>query len=540
MKKQMKNGYDAQPVGVRVRDNTITYNTGDIPFVLKTSPSPNPSVDSLNTHKQQIYRWYFQTIANPGTSDSTAKIAYSVDVTAKNTVGQELFLDLQNENLINYAEFSWNYLDHGAFSWAADDRKTVSTSVVNVVVQPRISITKSKVLPTGNTVSAGDTVRYSLNICNNSSTEPARAFNISVSDILPLGMRVTTPFNFVYSNINGGAPTVTTSYDSTSGVMRWSFSNADSLRPDSCMVITYSAKVDDDVLDKVDYGKALKNSAKVDTFYSNLPTASYRRAYAPQLATPISVYLGGIYITPDRESSVGAGATVLYQHIVANLGATKDTITFNIDTSKGQGWQWTIHQAESNGDAGAYIGTNGATMTLNAGQRDTIIVKAFVPTDTPFGTLDITKFTIVSAKDSDITSFVVDRTTVGGGGAGSLKLIKNVDKPEAVAGDTLTYTVTYINIGTETIYDVTLSDPVSEHVTIVDDVFGTPQTKEIEWILPNGTTTHLTKEADTDNATYDASIGIITIEFNKSGATTTLDHLAPGESGTLSYKVKIK
>lgn len=113
---------------------------------------------------------------------------------------------------------------------------------------------------------------------------------------------------------------------------------------------------------------------------------------------------------------------------------------------------------------------------------------------------------------------------------GALKLVKSVDKQTALPGSVLTYTVLYINLGSNLVKDVVISDPINYNCIFLTGVF--PGGKDILWQKPDGSTVHLTAAVDSD----EGSVQNDTLYVRMGAALQVL----PGVSGMIQYQVRIK
>ncbi len=136
------------------------------------------------------------------------------------------------------------------------------------VWQPLLGVSKSATPAGGDTVlAAGELVTYTVNLQNTGS---APAYNPVLQDILPLGMRNTTPVTMSVSLVNAGTvlPNVTPTYSSATGVATWNFVSgvADqyAIPPGETLRLVYQAQADA----TLGAGMILTNQAQVQHYYS--------------------------------------------------------------------------------------------------------------------------------------------------------------------------------------------------------------------------------------------------------------------------------
>ncbi len=247
---------------------------------------------------------------------------------------------------------------------------------------------------------------------------------------------------------------------------------------------------------------------------------------------------------PDNSGSGMPGSPVTYSHIF--IPGTDSRIDFSLTSQRG--WTWVvIHDIDGDGEVDP-SDTVITTHQFVALPCDTIhiIVRGFVPSSEQMGVTEVTQLSAISSFSNNTSLVdsleVVDLTTI----SGPLKLTKSVDKSSAAPGEELTYTVTFKNNGTMAIDSITLSDPIDRNVEFVHDAFGSDQ--DVEFHYPDGTVIYLKAESGSDSNSDGAwlmEIGVsifLRIEFvNLDGSSPgPIEHLQPGESGYIVYKVQVK
>jgi uncharacterized repeat protein (TIGR01451 family)/fimbrial isopeptide formation D2 family protein len=176
---------------------------------------------------------------------------------------------LRNDIALNYA-----------MGGAAATPKTSNASIN--VWQPVLSVSKSAAPAGGdNVLAAGESVAYTVSIQN---TGNAPAYNPQLQDILPVGMRNTTPTVVSVSLVNAGTalPSVTPTYNGATGVATWNFvsgvAGQYAIAPGETLRLVYQAKADA----TLGAGMVLANRAQVQHYFSldaSDPNASYRKDY---------------------------------------------------------------------------------------------------------------------------------------------------------------------------------------------------------------------------------------------------------------------
>jgi uncharacterized repeat protein (TIGR01451 family) len=161
-----------------------------------------------------------------------------------------------------------------------------------------------------------------------------------------------------------------------------------------------------------------------------------------------------------------------------------------------------------------------APIAVTAGQVIAVLVKEFVPLNAPLGAQDqvtlTADFTYANAPAITATLTRRDITTVGETPNGALLLTKSVDKTTAKPGETLTYTITYTNRGSDPLTTLSIHDATPAFSTFTSATNST---------LPSSLT-GITLTAPSGGATG-------AIRWNFTGP------LAPGSTGTVSFTVTI-
>ena len=163
-----------------------------------------------------------------------------------------------------------------------------------------------------------------------------------------------------------------------------------------------------------------------------------------------------------------------------------------------------------------------AALTVVAGAQVCIIDKVTIPTGTGLGLQASTTiqaaFTYTNASPAlSSTLSVIDTTTVGAVAAG-LVLKKAVDKATALAGDTVTYTLTYQNNSNVAISNIVINDATPAYTTFLSATCVTP--------LPAAITACVALPVP-------AVAGVGTIKWTLTGT------LSPSATGQVQYSVKV-
>ncbi|MHB0998959.1 MAG: DUF6298 domain-containing protein [Armatimonadota bacterium] len=155
------------------------------------------------------------------------------------------------------------------------------------------------------------------------------------------------------------------------------------------------------------------------------------------------------------------------------------------------------------------VGSGSGSMTMNLPTGTTFTAKAYNPSTGAYTNLTVsgTKISGIPSYSSDIVVYVKAGTSTSPPVSGSpgINLAIAADKTNAKVGDTITYTLTYKNTGTANAQSVSISSPVSSYLTY-------------------------TTGSASSSGTYSSTARTVT---------WSISSIAPGVSGTLTYKVTV-
>jgi len=167
-----------------------------------------------------------------------------------------------------------------------------------------------------------------------------------------------------------------------------------------------------------------------------------------------------------------------------------------------------------------------------------ILARVFIPAAIAPGTtlyIALGAEQLVSGTALVLTATATDAVVVSGSALGRLSLQKSADRAGAVPGEVVTYAISFMNAGTDSLQNLVLLDPVSPWVDIEPDAFGPGQ--DVEWQSGAGPPLYLTyNPADADECEYSGAERIIRWILSKNAPF----FVAPGESGTLTYRVRVR
>ena len=228
----------------------------------------------------------------------------------------------------------------------------------------------------------------------------------------------------------------------------------------------------------------------------------------------------------DGQQTALPGAVVFYPHsfVAGSGGQVSFVITGQVSNPVISGWNNVIYlDANCNGtlDSGENIGS--APVAVSANQKICLLLKVFVPTNAPYNAQDkltlSASFDYVNASPAlSGTQTRVDLTRIGSASDAGLKLTKNVDKSAALPGDAITYTIAYVNVGSEPLINLKIHDATPAYTVFSAASCGT---------LPPGLPSCMVSTKPAAGST-----GSIVWEFTGS--------LVSGASGTVTYIVTVE
>jgi uncharacterized repeat protein (TIGR01451 family) len=167
-----------------------------------------------------------------------------------------------------------------------------------------------------------------------------------------------------------------------------------------------------------------------------------------------------------------------------------------------------------------------------------ILFRVFVPAATPVGTtlhLGIIAVQSITGTAVESRATASDAVVVVGSANGRLALHKEVDKPTALPGEVITYTIRLFNSGIDSVQNIVVFDPVSPFVNPLPDAFGPGM--DVEWSYDGAGPVYLTLDpADGDECEYHGAESLLQMLFSKNGPF----YLPPGRRGELIYKARVK
>ena len=228
--------------------------------------------------------------------------------------------------------------------------------------------------------------------------------------------------------------------------------------------------------------------------------------------------------TTGSPQSGPAGSVVFYRHVFT--AGTAGQVTFTSSSAPSpvnSGWSNVLFRDNNcNGLIDSGEPMISGVLTVATDEKICVLVKEFIPANAPFNAQDqitiTAQFTYTGSSPLATAVYIgVDLTTVGTPTTAGLTLTKAVDKSTAFPGETITYTITYLNNSAATISNVIIFDSTPAFTTFLSATVGT---------LPSALTGSLIVKP--------AVVGKGSIRWTFSGA------LDPGRSGTVQFSVVIE
>ena len=427
----------------------------------------------------------------PGAS-TTCTGTYIVDSKAANTSGP------LTGNIVNVA--------------TATGQTPIGQNVVSnqaqaaIPVNTDIAITKTvdNAAPT-----IGGTVVFTVTATNGG---PAPATNVVITDQLPTG-RLT----YISSTTSGPQ---SSTYNATVGA--WTIP---ALAVGNTITLTLTARVDTNTA--VANSATLASLTQTDTNPANNSASVTVNPFTPSLDLAVTKQVVG-------DTTIPAGNQASFQVTVKNNGPSAGTgITINDPLPVGL----TYDAAASGGD-GSYDAVTGVWTvgSLAVGAHATF---TFVVTTTGTGTFtNIATLDNVSPTDTNQANNSANAAIVVRAPIADLSIVKGVFPQTAVVGDTVTYQVSVLNHGPDTVQDVYVDDVGPGGITILNATAtqGTIDAAAHRWTigtLASGDSVQATITARLDTA--GTKVNVVTVDApllsdptpDNNQSTATLTTLAP-------------
>ena len=275
-------------------------------------------------------------------------------------------------------------------------------------------------------------------------------------------------------------------------------------------------------------------AAPAGTSIGNQASATYTdgsgvtRTVTSNTVQTVVQQVASLTLTANGAKTSSIGSTVYYPHTLTNTGNGADTFALSVANVAGSAFSMTglaLYADNGSGQpTGSPITTTGA---LAAGATFKFIVAATVPATATSGQTNSLTVSGTSAFSASQTAADTDTTTVTSNAV--INLTKSVSVASGAPGSgPYTYTLTYTNTGNSTATSVKVTDTVPAGLT--------PVANSGLWSVTGATPLTDAK------ATYGSAPNQITYDYGVSTAgtvTALISNVAPGQSGTISFKVNV-
>lgn len=233
----------------------------------------------------------------------------------------------------------------------------------------------------------------------------------------------------------------------------------------------------------------------------------------------LSVFVGqvaGVDVDPPRSSIGDPGDTIVFPHVLTNLGNGGDSFVLSVTSPAG--WPAVVHDdANANGALDAGELPLSGPLPLAQGEVYAILVVVQVPPlATLRGTSDTLAVVATSQHDGSESDALDDVLEIRDTGI-LVSLAKTVDQPSATIGDVLTYTVVYTAAGPGGATNFQIMDLVPNGTSYV------PGSMRLDGAL-------LTDAAGDDAGVFDLTSNRVTF---------LVGDIAGGDSGTATFQVRV-
>jgi len=244
-------------------------------------------------------------------------------------------------------------------------------------------------------------------------------------------------------------------------------------------------------------------------------------------------------ITAGSVANGLAGVYVDFPHAITSRARGSVSLT---STSNAGAVVMFLLDADSNG---VFSGTDRAIVPgdlsfdpVTGPTRVHILTRVFVPAGLPAGSTIRVEIDAVQslAPSSAVTrAQAVDAVLVTGSALGRLTLAKAAGRTGALPGQSVRYTISFRNAGTDSLQNMEILDPISPWVDVEPDAFGAG--RDVELVVGGAPPVYLTfAPLDGDECDYLAAERLLRLVFARNGPW----RLAPGQAGVIRYRVRVR
>jgi uncharacterized repeat protein (TIGR01451 family)/fimbrial isopeptide formation D2 family protein len=429
------NGVTSAPIGAIVR-YTLTVNSplgtvrdlritdtlpANLSFVGPASIGPNITPQPVATLSGQDVIWSFGNVVITQSNSVTVAFDVRIDNVAANTTGLVK---------TNVATMTYQTITGTAISLSSSDSLTL--------IEPGTGLSK-RVTPSRTPTGAGDLVTYTLTLTN---TGNAPAFDLQLTDTLPAGLSFVSTVGNIVSNPAGSA---TDSNVSGATALTYTVSQ---LNAGGTVVVTLTARV----ANTIGAAQTLTNTAQA-TLSSVPGTPVNDRVYTSTLASA-AIATGLPALTLSKAvtplTPLAPGKRFTYTLVVSNTGvvtATGVSVTDPVPAN-------TTLISTDPAAAGAPSTASWTIGTLGVGQTRTLTMVVEINAGTAHNTSITNTASVTSAEGIGAIAQVQSLVQHA-----ELAINKSIEpRRPIVAGETLTFTIDYVNNGTVPAENVSITD----------------------------------------------------------------------------------
>jgi uncharacterized repeat protein (TIGR01451 family) len=265
-------------------------------------------------------------------------------------------------------------------------------------------------------------------------------------------------------------------------------------------------------------------------------TTLARRTVLSNLVSTTVTQVASVTLDNTGAQTATPGSIVYYTHVLTNTGNGADTFALSGSLNTAGNFAMTSVVFYADDGSGRPTGVPiTSTGSLAAGATFKLIAAATLPNTVTAGQTNTIRVTGTSTFSGTATAYRDDVTTVTTNAV--VTLSKGIDISTGVSPASAgvqvpyTYTLAYTNTGNSTAENVTISDEIPVGMTFVSG--------SARWSVTGATPLSNTTTA----VTAGTSPNTLTSLYGATGALTTfkvvLLKLAPGQSGTISFQVKL-
>ena len=473
---------DAGITGAFIADGAAPNTPSAITSGNPNHHNPNVGNYSVNTNEQAL-EWWMTPITNTTGSEQTITFTLRAQYVGVDTSSAVVYPppDTSSHSRVNYEQLAWNITDSGSYTVTNNHSTDIASAEVQVG-QPNLNLTKYALSPKASgIVGANQVVTYLLVITNNGTTP---AYDVIVSDAMPLKTSLVTAT--LSTNYQSSLPAFPTAFNAPDAGSRGPLTFTLDQLPGTTNVpnvisgnttaakvvsITLVALTDPDIGANI----TLTNSALVNTYDSqpnggldaddNAGTPA-QRTYTATNVSSVTYQTVAPALNKQGTPKATIGQMVTYTVLLPATPLT-DTL-YNVFYTDVVTSALRVESMSFSGGTGI-DSTSGNTVTLSfASIPSTTQVSVFV-------TATVLNVPVTISGTKIVNTAQASYATTAGGTSNklvnsspftttvimpNLAGVKRIALPRNPpgAGDVVTYTLVYTNIGNSPAYDVVVTD----------------------------------------------------------------------------------